>query len=757
MLLRVPDGLLMSSCLAGLAPTSVAAQDRPLPEPTGPHPVGIISSVLVDRQRAETFTPDPSDRREVPVRIWYPARSRVGRVSAYMPDSALWAADAAGYGGQMFARTRGTRTHAVMDASPLTTNAWPVAVFSPGNTFSPEYYTTFAEELASHGFVVAGLGVPYEASVQRLRDGTIARVARPAPGVAPFAFAKQGIRVRAEDLQFVLTQLTSPASLAALLPGVRTDARRTIVIGHSRGGVAAAEACKRTNRFRACLNLDGGVLGGPFYEDSTGGGARSPFLWLQAYHPPPSDSQLAAWKMPRMQWDSFDIRANRMLARTRGGAWRVVLPDSSHFQFSDLDWLSATDSSSATAALRSLLDVREIVRQYSQALVEGTPSRFTAAAIHARTLSFTRLPEAGWASVLDSIRTRLDSLLTGAWESDSTGGVVVGAIVGDSLIWTGVKGYADVRSRRPMSPAMTLRIGSITKQFTALMLLQLNERARVTLTDPLERFVPEARVLRRSFPNAPPITLYQLATHTSGLAREPDESTLAQGSSARWDTLVVRALSSTPVTAEPGTSYRYSNIGYALLGLALSRAAGQPYEEYVTTHILRPLGMEHTGFHAMDAAMLATGYDRASGDLDEQQPAQEHQGRGYKVPNGALYTTVADIARFIAFETGGGPDPVLSRGAVDENLSRIVYANRRLTDAAGLGFVLVRDGELTVYGHAGTVSGYDAITGFDPERRLGVVILRNVSFSAFDSYGLLLRVMRVLREGRRIALERPLH
>ena len=155
--------------------------------------------------------------------------------------------------------------------------------------------------------------------------------------------------------------------------------------------------------------------------------------------------------------------------------------------------------------------------------------------------------------------------------------------------------------------------------------------------------------------------------------------------------------------------------------------------------------------------MLATGYDRASGELNEQQPAREHHGRGYKVPNGALYTTVADMARFIAFETGGGPDTVLSRAALDENFTRIVYANRRLTDAAGLGFVLVRDGELTVYGHAGTVSGYDAITGFDPERRLGVVILRNVSFSAFDSYGLLLRMMRVLREGRRVALERPLH
>jgi CubicO group peptidase (beta-lactamase class C family) len=404
-----------------------------------------------------------------------------------------------------------------------------------------------------------------------------------------------------------------------------------------------------------------------------------------------------------------------------------------------------------------LLDVRDIIREYSQALANGAHARFTSAAIHARTLSFTSIPEADWGSVLEATRARLDSLLTGAWQRDSTGGVVVGAIVGDSLIWTGAKGYADVRSRRPMGPAMTLRIGSITKQFTALMLLQLNDRARVALTDPVERFVPEARVLRRYFPNAPPVTLYQLATHTSGLAREPDDSTLAHGSSARWDTLVVRALASTPVTAEPGTSYRYSNIGYALLGLALSRAAGLPYEEYVTTHILRPLGMEHTGFQAVDATMLATGYDGASGDLDERQPAQEHQGRGYKVPNGALYTTVADMARFIAFETGGGPDSVLSRAVVDENLRRIVYANRRLTDAAGLGFVLVRDGELTVYGHGGTVAGYDAITGFDPERRLGVVILRNVSFGAFDSYGLLLRVMRVLRDGRRVALERPLH
>jgi CubicO group peptidase (beta-lactamase class C family)/dienelactone hydrolase len=648
------------------------------------------------------------------------------------------------------------RPRARWQATPLPTQRWPLVLISPAAGSEPGFYAVLGEELASRGFVVAALGHPYERPVLRLGDGRLARPSVPPRDADAFRATRDRIAWRVSDLRFVLTELGSDRrALAGLLSSLRIDPKRVLVVGHSRGGVAALEACKTDPRFRGCVNLDGGVLGGPYYEDSTGIGPRAPTLWLQAYHPSPSDSQLAAWSMTRAQWDSFDIRANRLLARARGGGWRVVLPDTAHDEFSDLEWLTA-DAALAEEAHKTLLHVRALVAHYAEAVVAGVSPQFGAFARDGAVLVVMRFTDADWGTWTTRAAARIDSLVEVQRTRDSSGGVVVGIVIGDSLVRAIAKGYADLRTRTPVTQDVVFRIGSITKQFTALMLLQLVESGRVALTTPVERLVPEARVLGRFFPNATPITLFQLATHTSGLAREPDDGALSQGSSLRWDTLVVRGLSRTPILAEPGTAYRYSNFGYALLGLALSRAAGESYESYVERRILRPLRMTHTGFRAPSNSRLAVGYDASLGTPDDRVPTREHSGRGYKVPNGALYSTVADLARFIAFETGGGPDSVLPRASLDDNYTRLSYVNRRLTDASGLGFVIVRDGDLTVYGHAGTVAGYDAITGFDPERRLGVVVLRNVSSGRFDIYQLLMESMRVLREARRVGLEQPL-
>jgi CubicO group peptidase (beta-lactamase class C family) len=334
---------------------------------------------------------------------------------------------------------------------------------------------------------------------------------------------------------------------------------------------------------------------------------------------------------------------------------------------------------------------------------------------------------------------QVDVLTAAEFGKDDHGSVTIGVVQGSKLVWTKSYGYADSERKIPAARETVYRIGSVTKQFTALMLLQLVEAGKVNLSDPVEKYFPEINQIRGRFPNAPPITLIQLATHTSGIAREPDDSsTYTKGPIFDWEKTLISALSHTKYAFEPGTRYYYCNIGYAILGAALGRAARQPYVDYVAEHILTPLGMGHTGFapNELIRLVLAKGYDLQESKVDTTTPEREHLGRGYKVPNGAIYSTVDDLAHFVALELGEGPTSVLKKDTIEANFKRIITSNARLSSAYGVGFVIERKGDLLIFGHGGTVAGYDAMVVFERMSKTGVIILRNSSGGAFNSFEL---------------------
>ena len=162
------------------------------------------------------------------------------------------------------------------------------------------------------------------------------------------------------------------------------------------------------------------------------------------------------------------------------------------------------------------------------------------------------------------------------------------------------------------------------------------------------------------------------------------------GQVADWDKILITALPHTDYISFPGTEFSYSNIGYAILGAALSRVAGMPYTEYERTRVLTPLGMTHTRFEIDPtvAADLATGYQvNRDGSLDDQTAANEgRDGRGYKVPNGAIFTTVDDMSRFVSFELGNGPATVLPAAQLDAAFGGFVASCGRPLRGIRLGF-----------------------------------------------------------------------
>ena len=340
---------------------------------------------------------------------------------------------------------------------------------------------------------------------------------------------------------------------------------------------------------------------------------------------------------------------------------------------------------------------------------------------------------------------RIDEMTAAELARDGVGGVTIGVVSGPDLIWTKSYGYSDMEEKELASRDTIYRVGSITKQFTALMLLQLAESGVVRLSDPVEKYLPEINRVGGRFPDAPPITLVQLATMTSGLAREPANlPTFLKGSVSEWEQVLIDALAETEYAYEPDTGYLYSNIGYGTLGATLGRAAGRGFVDYVRDSILDPLGMSSSGFEPNDVIRthLSKGYAvRRDGEVDSETPAREHAGRGYKVPNGALYTDVEDLARFVSFLLGEGPERVLSGERLEDNFNRVNSSNGSLDAGYGIGFQLRRLGELVVYGHGGSVAGYQAGAYFDRQSKTGVIVLRNVGGGRFRVGDLAMRAI----------------
>jgi CubicO group peptidase (beta-lactamase class C family) len=342
---------------------------------------------------------------------------------------------------------------------------------------------------------------------------------------------------------------------------------------------------------------------------------------------------------------------------------------------------------------------------------------------------------------LRALIERLDAQASQEFAKDSFASITLGVVSGDGLAWSKSYGWADIEEKSPATKSTVYRIGSITKEFTALMLLQLVEQGKVHFSDPVEKYFPEINKVQGRFPGAPPITLIQLATHTSGLDREPEDTeTYLKGPVSDWEKVLIAALPKTRYVFEPGTHYSYSNIGYAALGAALSRAAGQSYVDYVTQRIFKPLGMTSSFFEPNDRirSRISRGYISDEGKIDAETAEREHQGRGYKVPNGAVYTTVEDLARFVAFQMGAEAPSVLKKESLDESFGSLVSAaNPELTRGYGTGFQVLRLDDTVLYGHSGGVAGYEAQAFFDRSSRTGVILLRNALGGSFDTSSLL--------------------
>ena len=243
-----------------------------LPEPTGPCPAGTTSLYLSDASR-----PDPwaagVNARELMVSLWYPATPSDGRRARYMtPAESELLLASRGLTGVPQDALSTVRTNAVSDATPAgRQRSLPLVVLSPGFTMPRSTLTALAEDLASHGYVVAGIDHTYESDATAFPDGRVTTcLARQAPRSGR---GEKVVAGRAADVSFVLGELTGahPAWPGAAL----IDPSRMAMAGHSVGGAAAIAAMLADSRIRAGIDMDG-TTHAPIPDD----GLSRPFLFL---------------------------------------------------------------------------------------------------------------------------------------------------------------------------------------------------------------------------------------------------------------------------------------------------------------------------------------------------------------------------------------------------------------------------------------------------------------------------------------------
>jgi D-alanyl-D-alanine-carboxypeptidase/D-alanyl-D-alanine-endopeptidase len=268
-------------------------------------------------------------------------------------------------------------------------------------------------------------------------------------------------------------------------------------------------------------------------------------------------------------------------------------------------------------------------------------------------------------------------------------------------------------------------IGSITKVFTTSILEAMVERGELRLEDPVAKFLP--RSVRIPARNGRQITLLELATQSSGLPRLPSNLTPRDSLNPYADYTVQQLyafLSGYELTRDIGAEYEYSNLGMGLLGHALALKAGTSYEALVRRRILGPLGMGETAITLTPAlrARIAPGHDN----------------EGHVVPNwdlptlagaGALRSTAADMLKFLAANIDSTATP-LSRTFRHTQGER--HATNNANMKIGLAWHLFSRPVGTIVWHNGGTGGYRSYLGFDPVRRLGVVVLSNIDASVDD-------------------------
>ncbi len=312
-----------------------------------------------------------------------------------------------------------------------------------------------------------------------------------------------------------------------------------------------------------------------------------------------------------------------------------------------------------------------------------------------------------------ALASQIDASIAGHFKADQPGATVIVTRDGKTVLRKGY-GLANLEHKTPLQPDTVLRLGSITKQFTAVAILMLAEQGKLSLDDDITRHLPD-------FPaGGDKVTIAQLLQHTSGIASYTSNPAYEKNMGKDYSVAeMIDGFKNSPRDFKPGQHWRYSNSGYFLLGAIIEKASGKPYAQFLAEQVFKPLGMNDTAYegHERSKATRAQGY---SGDGKTFAPAR-HLSMTQPYAAGSLASTVDDLAKWDAAISAG---KLLAAPSWQRAFTGATVASGRPTNY-GMGWQIgTLQGE-TAIAHGGGINGFSTYAVRLPASKVYVAVLTN--------------------------------
>jgi len=305
--------------------------------------------------------------------------------------------------------------------------------------------------------------------------------------------------------------------------------------------------------------------------------------------------------------------------------------------------------------------------------------------------------------------------------------VSIGIVHDQELVFAKGYGLADLAKKTPATADTAYRIASISKTFTAHCLLQLRDAGKLSLDDPITKWIPELK-LSNVDPARPAVTIRHLITHTGGVPREVD-GTYWNDMNFPTREAMLPVLNRMGLALPPETEWKYSNVAVGLAGYIVEAASGEKYPDYVARHVLEPLGMAGTRvMPAKDMSTLAVAYGRRM--PGKPRRLEPFFFGNYMLAASNLASTVNDLAKYVELQfrtsaaaAAGGTQIV--KGTTLAEMQRVQWLQPDWKSGWGLGWGIARVDDRTRIGHGGSVPGNRTQVSFVPAEKFGVIVLTN--------------------------------
>jgi CubicO group peptidase (beta-lactamase class C family)/D-alanyl-D-alanine dipeptidase len=327
-----------------------------------------------------------------------------------------------------------------------------------------------------------------------------------------------------------------------------------------------------------------------------------------------------------------------------------------------------------------------------------------------------RAPESGYAALPGALEPFIQHELT----QKGIPAISIALVDGQRVVWAHGYGFSQPRDSVRATANTVHRVGSVSKLFTDIAIMQLVEQGKLDLDAPVRTWLPDFAP-RNSFGGS--ITLRHLMSHRSGLTREPPAGNYFDDSPTTL-ARTVESLNATDLIHAPGTRTKYSNAGIATAGYVLERVQGESFYRYVKRAVLEPMGMRSSAFEPLPAlnADLANAYMWSyDGKLWEAPTFQLGMG-----PAGSMYSTVLDLSRFMSVLFNGGTTAAGARIIARQTLEQMwtpQFVPAGAKTGFGLGFSISQMDGRRLVGHDGAIYGFATSLQALPDDQLGVVVV----------------------------------